>query len=337
MSSSNKQSSSSVLTTEVGSRFVLFPIRHMDVWDMYKKAQSALWTAEEIDLSKDLNDWQELNENERHFIKHVLAFFAGSDGIINENLGLRFMNDVKIPEARAFYGFQIAMENIHSETYSLLIDTYITDPVEKASLFDSMNTMPCIRAKADWALEWISDKEASFAQRLLAFACVEGIFFSGAFCSIFWLKERGVMPGLCLSNEFISRDESLHTQFAVLLYSKLGQGERLPEARVQDLVKAAVAIEMDFIIDALPCSLLGMNSYLMTSYVKYVADRLLLQLGYARAYNVENPFSFMDRICLEGKANFFEQRESNYSKANVDASAGNNNSTSRVLDLSADF
>ena len=296
------------------NRFVLFPIRHPDVWNMYKKAQSAFWTAEELDLSKDMNDWNSLTDNERHFIKHVLAFFAASDGIVNENLSARFMTDVRIPEARAFYGFQIAMENIHNETYSLLIDTYISDTLEKVALFDALKTFPCIKQKADWALGWISSTK-SFAQRLLAFACVEGIFFSGSFCSIFWLKERGVMPGLCTSNEFISRDEALHTEFAILMYSKLTQKERLDEKTVHDIVSQAVAIEIDFIVDALPCSLLGMNSFLMSSYIKFVSDRLLSQLGYTKIYNERNPFGFMDRICLEGKANFFEHRESNYSKA----------------------
>ena len=328
----------SILTTEVFNRFVLFPIRHKDVWEMYKKAQSALWTAEEIDMSKDSRDWEALSDNERHFIKHVLAFFAGSDGIVNENLALRFMNDVKIPEARAFYGFQIAMENIHSETYSLLIDSYISDSLEKMRLFDAIRVMPCISKKAAWALKWIEDYSATFAQRLIAFACVEGIFFSGAFCSIFWLKERGVMPGLCLSNEFISRDEALHTEFAVLMYTKLPSCERLSANEMRDLVNEAVMIEREFIVDALPCSLLGMNSALMGEYINFVADRLLVQLGYAKMFGDKNPFSFMDRICLEGKANFFEHRESNYAKANVGGSAsGASSNNNRVIDLDIEF
>jgi ribonucleotide reductase beta subunit family protein with ferritin-like domain len=295
--------------------YVMFPVRHPDIWNMYKKAQSAFWTAEEIDLSKDINDWNELTDKERHFIKHVLAFFAASDGIVNENLAVRFMSDVDLPEVRAFYGFQIAMENIHSETYALLIDTYISDKKEKSDMFDAINKMPCIKRKADWALGWISSTDASFAQRLVAFACVEGIFFSGSFCSIFWLKERGVMHGLCSSNEFISRDEALHTEFAILLYSKIPAGKRLAETVVTGIVKEAVDIELDFIVSSLPCSLLGMNALVMSSYIKFVADRLLVQLGYEKVYNERNPFAFMDRICLVGKANFFEQRESNYSKA----------------------
>ena len=299
---------------QIKNRFVMFPIHHNDIWAMYKKAQSAFWTAEELDLTKDMNDWASLSDKERYFIKHVLAFFAASDGIVNENLSVRFMNDIEIPEARAFYGFQIAMENIHNETYSLLIDTYITDPEEKHKLFEAITEMPCIKRKADWALQWISDKSATFAQRLIAFACVEGIFFSGSFCAIFWLKERGIMPGLCTSNEFISRDESLHTEFAVLLHSKLSSSERLSETAVHALVKDAVEIETHFIVNALPCSLLGMNAYIMSSYIKFVSDRLLTQLGYAKIYNEKNPFSFMDRICLEGKANFFEHRESNYAR-----------------------
>jgi ribonucleotide reductase beta subunit family protein with ferritin-like domain len=323
------------ILTELPSRFVKFPIRHLDVWSMYKKAVSAFWTAEEVDLTKDANDWAALSENERHFVKHVLAFFAGSDGIVNENLGVRFMNDVKVPEARSFYGFQVAMENIHSEMYSLLIDTYITDAAEKVQLFESISTMPCIGDKARWALRWIDGPDDSFAERLIAFACVEGIFFSGAFCSIFWLKERGVLPGLTTSNEFISRDEALHVEFAVLLYSKL-EGKLLEE-RVHAIVADAVEIERAFIVDALPCSLLGMNACLMTQYVRFVADRLLTQLGCAKLYNDRNPFGFMDRICLEGKANFFEHRESNYAKANVGGADAGGVDQQRVLALSEDF
>ncbi len=297
-------------------RFVMFPIRHNDIWEMYKKAQSAFWTAEEIDFGKDRSDWEEaLSENERFFIKHVLAFFAASDGIVNENLCVRFMEEVKIAEARAFYGFQIAMENIHNETYSLLIDMYIQDPVERMRMFNAAETIPCINAKAEWAMSYISSSEATFAERLLAFACVEGIFFSGAFCAIFWLKERGVLPGLCLSNEFISRDEALHTEFAVLLYGKLLSSDKLSDERALAIVRRAVEIEVDFIVTAIPCALLGMNAALMSTYIKFVGDRLLAQLGHPKAFHVTNPFSFMDRICLEGKANFFEHRESNYAKA----------------------
>ena len=299
---------------------------------MYKKAQSAFWTAEELDLTKDGNDWEALSENERFFVKRVLAFFAASDGIVCENLGIRFMNEVTVPEARAFYGFQIAMENVHSETYSLLIDTYISDPVEKSQLFNAIKTLPFVKKKAEWALRWI-ESEGTFAERLLAFACVEGIFFSGAFCSIFWLKERGILPGLCTSNEFIARDEALHTEFAVLLYGKLLNSQRLSPARVHEIVSDAMSIEEEFIIDSIPCSLLGMNAFLMSTYVKFVSDRLLAQLGYEKVYNVKNPFPFMEKICLESKANFFEHRESNYAKANV----GDVGEVSRVLDLEADF
>jgi ribonucleoside-diphosphate reductase beta chain len=304
------------LLRQIQNRFVLFPIRYTDIWNLYKRAESAFWTAEEIDLSKDLTDWEALNDSERHFIKHILAFFAGSDGIVNENLAQRFMNDVSIPEAKSFYGFQIAMENIHSETYALLIDTYIKDPNEKHRLLNAIDTIPCIRRKAQWALRWIEDKEASFATRLVAFACIEGIFFSGAFCAIFWMRERGLMPGLTFSNELISRDEALHTEFAVLLYTTHVQN-RLSEETIHDMVREAVNIENEFIIDAIPCRLLGMNSDLMTTYIQFVADRLLTQLGYEKLYHANNPFSFMDRICLDTKTNFFENRESNYAKANV--------------------
>jgi ribonucleotide reductase beta subunit family protein with ferritin-like domain len=293
--------------------YTMFPIRHHDIWEMYKKAVSAFWTLEELDFSTDRQHWNgSLSDNERHFVKHVLAFFASSDGIVNENLGVRFMNEVALPEAKAFYGFQIAMENIHNETYSAMIESYISDPDEKDALFRAVELLPCVKAKAEWALRWISSESASFAERLLAFACVEGIFFSGAFCSIFWLKERGLMPGLTTSNEFISRDESLHTEFAILLYKKLLN--RLPEARVHAIVREAVEIEVSFITDALPCNLLGMNAELMGSYIEFVADRLLVQLGYPKIFEVKNPFAFMDRIGMDSKANFFEHRESNYSK-----------------------
>ena len=301
------------------SRFVVFPIRYNDLWSMYKKAESAFWTAEELDLAKDTNDWDRLTANEQHFVKHVLAFFAASDGIVNENLALRFMGDVKVPEARAFYSFQVAMETIHGEVYSLLIDTLIKDPTEKARLFAAVDSIPCIGRKADWAMQWINGSGASFATRLVAFACVEGIFFSGAFCAIFWLKERGVMPGLCMSNEFISRDESLHTEFAIVLYHHLQS--KLAEETVQAIVRNAVEIETEFIVESIPCHMLGMNSDLMAQYIRFVADRLLVQLGYSALYNDRNPFQFMERICLDGKANFFEHRESNYSKANVGGGA----------------
>ena len=307
------------ICSDDANRFVMFPIRHEDIWQMYKKAVSAFWTAEEIDLTKDRQDWDNLTDSERFFVKTVLAFFAASDGIVNENLAARFLCDVKAPEARAFYSFQIAMETIHSEVYSLLIDTLIKDTSEKMSLFTAAQHVPCIQRKAEWAMRWIESKDAPFAVRLVAFACVEGIFFSGAFCSIFWLKERGVMPGLCMSNEFISRDESLHAEFAVILYRQLV--ERLSSDSLRQIVREAVEIESDFITHAIPCSMLGMNCALMDQYIKYVADRLLVQLGDDKMFDVENPFPFMERISLDGKTNFFEHRESNYAKARVGASA----------------
>jgi ribonucleoside-diphosphate reductase beta chain len=297
------------------NRFVIFPIKYDDIWKMYKLAVSSFWTVEEVDLGKDIDDWNKLSENEQYFIKHVLAFFAGSDGIVNENLSSRFMNEVQIPEAKFFYGFQIAIESIHSETYSLLIDTYIKDRQEKDHLLNAINTIPCIKKKADWALQWITSKEDSFAHRLVAFAAVEGIFFSGAFCAIFWLKERGLMPGLTFSNELISRDEGLHTEFAVLLYTMLKN--KLSQNEIHAIIRDAVEIENEFITESIPCSLLGMNSSLMTQYIKFVADRLVVQLGYDKIYNVANPFDFMERIGLSLKSNFFEHRPSEYSKANV--------------------
>lgn len=303
------------LLTENKSRYVIYPIKYHEIWKMFKTAESAFWTAEEVDLSKDIDDWEKLNDNERFFIKNILAFFAASDGIVNENLSSRFYKEVMIPEAKAFYGFQIAIELIHSEMYSLMIDTYVKDTQEKHKLFNAIDTIPCVRKKAEWALKWIENKDASFATRLIAFAVVEGIFFSGAFCSIFWLKERGLMPGLCTSNEFISRDEGLHTQFAVLLYSMIKN--KLEQVDVHALVEEAVNIETEFITDSIPCNLLGMNSNLMSEYIKFVADRLLVQLGYEKLYQAKNPFPFMDRICLEHKSNFFENRESNYAKAKV--------------------
>lgn len=305
------------ILTEDNSRFVVFPIKYNDLWSMYKKAESAFWTAEELDLAKDPNDWDKLTANEQHFVKHVLAFFAASDGIVNENLAVRFMADVKVPEARAFYSFQVAMETIHGEVYSLLIDTLIRDPIEKSRLFAAVDNIPCIAQKAEWAMQWINNDAASFATRLVAFACVEGIFFSGSFCAIFWLKERGLMPGLCMSNEFISRDESLHTEFAIVLYHLLQS--KLDEGTVHAIVKSAVDIETEFIVNSIPCHMLGMNSDLMAQYIRFVADRLIVQLGYTPIYHDRNPFQFMERICLDGKANFFEHRESNYSKANVGA------------------
>ncbi|ORX95228.1 ribonucleoside-diphosphate reductase small chain [Basidiobolus meristosporus CBS 931.73] len=296
-------------------RFVLFPIKYHDVWQMYKKAEASIWTAEEVDLSKDMNDWEKLNDGERHFISHVLAFFAASDGIVNENLVERFSNEVQIPEARFFYGFQVMIENIHSETYSLLIDTYIRDTDERNKLFNAIDTIPCIKKKADWALKWISDTESTFATRLVAFAAVEGIFFSGSFASIFWLKKRGLMPGLTFSNELISRDEGLHTDFACLLFSLLRK--RPSVSTVTSIITEAVLIEQEFLTDALPVGLIGMNAKLMSQYIEFVADRLLVALGCPKVYNSENPFDFMDLISLQGKTNFFEKRVSDYQKSGV--------------------
>ncbi|KAI0074652.1 ribonucleotide reductase small subunit [Panus rudis PR-1116 ss-1] len=327
------------LLVETKRRFVLFPIQYHEIWQMYKKAEASFWTAEEMDLSKDLHDWQNrLNDNERHFISHVLAFFAASDGIVNENLVERFSNEVQAAEARCFYGFQIMMENIHSETYSLLIDTYIKDQAQREHLFDAIETIPCIKRKADWALRWISDKNSAFSERLVAFAAVEGIFFSGSFASIFWLKKRGLMPGLTFSNELISRDEGMHTDFACLLFSHL---RRRPHPdTVKRIITEAVEIEQEFLTDALPVSLIGMNAKLMCQYIEFVADRLLCALGNPKVYNVTNPFDFMDMISLQGKTNFFEKRVSDYSKAGVNTSAQNAKSevsTSKVFTLDEDF
>ena len=292
------------------NRFVMFPIKHNDVWEMYKKQVDCFWRAEEIDLSKDLTNWESLNGDEKHFISMILAFFAASDGIVLENLASRFMNEVQVSEVRAFYGFQIAMENIHSETYSLLIETYIKDKEEKFKLFNAIENFPCIKKKSDWAQKWIHDNRSSFATRLVAFACVEGIFFSGAFCSIFWLKKRGLMPGLTFSNELISRDEALHCEFAILLYSKLLK--KMDKSRIHELIKEAVEIESEFICEALPCRLIGMNSEMMTQYIQFVADRLCVQLGYKKIYNVNNPFDWMELISLESKTSFFERRNDAY-------------------------
>ncbi len=301
------------LLTEDENRFVMFPIEHNDIWKMYKKSVDCFWRTEEIDMSKDMVHWNSLTEQEQFYIKMILAFFAASDGIVIENLGMRFMSEVQISEARAFYGFQIAMENIHSETYSLLIESYIKDKDEKHKLFNAIDNFPCIKKKADWSIKWINDKRANFASRLLAFACVEGIFFSGAFCSIYWLKKRGLMPGLTFSNELISRDEALHTEFAVLLYQKLQK--KLKKSKVHEMIKEAVEIEKEFITEALPCRLIGMNSTLMCQYIEFVADRLVLQLGYEAIYNATNPFDFMEMISIEGKTNFFEKRVGEYALA----------------------
>ena len=303
------------LQTPNPDRFVIFPIQHPDVWAKYKQHVAVFWTPEEIDLSKDMSHWEKLNDNERHFIKNILGFFAGSDGIVMENLATRFTNDVQWPEAKFFYSCQSLMEAIHSETYSLLIDTYIHDPKEKLDILHAIDTIPCVKKKADWAMQWISSETADFATRLLSFAAVEGIFFSGAFCAIFWLKQRGIMPGLTLSNEFIARDEGLHTEFACLLYSKIVN--RLTKQQAHKIIREAVKIEKQFITKSLPCELIGMNAKLMAQYIEFVADRLLLQLGYPKAYSAANPFDFMERISLENKDNFFEKRVSTYARAST--------------------
>ncbi|ESK97535.1 ribonucleotide reductase small subunit [Moniliophthora roreri MCA 2997] len=323
------------LLKESKRRFVLFPIQYPEIWQMYKKAEASFWTAEEMDLSKDLHDWNNrMNENERHFISHVLAFFAASDGIVNENLVERFSNEVQAAEARCFYGFQIMMENIHSETYSLLIDTYIKDARQREHLFDAVETIPCVKRKADWALRWISDTRSIFGERLVAFAAVEGIFFSGSFAAIFWMKKRGLMPGLTFSNELISRDEGMHTDFACLLFSHL---KRRPHPdTVKRIITEAVKIEQEFLTDALPVSLIGMNAKLMCQYIEFVADRLLVALGNDKVYNSTNPFDFMDMISLQGKTNFFEKRVSDYSKAGINHSESNSQSTKAFV-LDEDF
>jgi len=310
------------------NRFVMFPIKYNDVWEMYQKQVDCFWRPEEIDLTKDITHWETLNEAERYFISRILAFFAASDGIVLENLAMRFMNDVQISEARAFYGFQIAMENIHSHTYSLLIDTYIKNTEEKDRLLNAIDHFPCIKKKSDWAQKWIHDNRSTFATRLVAFACVEGIFFSGAFCSIYWLKKRGLMPGLTFSNELISRDEALHCEFAILLYSKLIK--KMGKSRIHEIIKEAVEIEVEFICEALPCRLIGMNSVLMTQYIQFVADRLCLQLGYDKIFNVKNCFPWMELISLESKTNFFEKSSDAYALANKSNMA-------EAFDLSDDF
>ncbi len=313
----------SILTKNNPNRFVLFPIKYNDIWKMYKKAKSLFWMAEEINLSDDLNDWNnKLNKNERNFIKNILAFFAASDGIVLENLVSRFCDEIQLPEARCFYGFQIMMENIHSETYSLLIDSYIQDNDEKKRLFNALDTIPSIKQKGDWALKWINDKKSNFQTRLIAFAAIEGIFFSGSFCAIYWIKERGLMPGLTFSNELISRDEALHTDFACLLYKYID--EKLDEKIVHELIKEAVEIEKIFIIDSLQVKLIGMNSKLMSEYIEFVADRLLQQLGYNKIYNVKNPFPFMDMISIDSKTNFFEKKNEAYRQAKVGNSIEDN-------------
>lgn len=302
------------LLKESNDRFVLLPIKHDDIWEMYKKSVASFWTAEEIDLYQDLNDWEKLNADEKHFIKHILAFFSASDGIVNENLAIRFYNEIQIPEARCFYGFQIAMENIHAETYALLIDTYIKDAQEKNYLFKAFENIECIEKKASWAFKWLHGQE-DFALRLVAFAAIEGIFFSGSFCSIYWLKKRGLMPGLTFSNELISRDEGLHTDFACLLFRHLKN--RPAKEQVTSIITEAVEFEQEFITQALPVSLIGMNADLMKQYIEFVADRLLRELGYEEVYHASNPFDWMELISLQGKTNFFEKRVSEYQKAGV--------------------
>lgn len=319
-----------VLLTPNPQRFVLFPIKYTSIWLMYKKHMASFWTAEEIDLSQDYRDWEKLSTDEQHFIKHILAFFAASDGIVLENLAERFITEVQIPEARCFYGFQMAMENIHSETYSLLIDTYIKDAAEKRQLFNAIETIPCVKLKADWALQWINNSN-SFAERLVAFAAVEGIFFSGSFCAIFWLKKRGKMPGLSFSNELISRDEGLHCDFACLLYGMLHN--KLSQEIVHKIIGDAVAIEKSFVCEALPVSLIGMNATMMSQYIEFVADRLIVALGYEKLFNVINCFEWMEVISLQGKTNFFERHVGEYAKSGV-----MNTTTEReTFTLEADF
>ena len=326
--SKDKDKEKDLILSETNDRYVLFPIKDNEIWNMYKKQVDCFWRAEEIDLSRDESDWNTLNENEQFFISMILAFFAASDGIVLENLAVRFMTEVQLAEARAFYGFQIAMENIHSQVYSMLIDSYIKNIEKRNKLFHAMDTFECVKKKAEWAQRWIHDKRSSFQSRLVAFACVEGIFFSGAFCSIFWLKKRGLMPGLTFSNELISRDEALHTEFAILLYNKLNK--RLTKSRVVEIVKESVSIECEFICESLPCRLIGMNSKLMMQYIEYVADRLMLQLGYDKIYGSTNPFDFMELISLPSVCNFFEKKVSDYALAEK-------TKTSDIFDMNTAF
>jgi ribonucleoside-diphosphate reductase beta chain len=305
------------------NRFVLFPIKYTDIYEEYKKVESTFWTTNEIDLSKDINDWNKLNDNEQYFIKNIIGFFAGSDGIIIENLAVRFLNEIEIPEVRSFYSYQIFNENIHSETYSLLIDTYIKDNEEKNKIFNSIENIPCIAKKASWAYKWIQNNEVNFATRLIAFAIVEGIFFSGSFCAIYWLKKRGLMPGLTFSNELISKDEGMHCHFACLLYSYIKN--KLKEEIVHQIFKEAVIIEKEFITESISCNMIGMNSIMMKQYIEFVSDRLLIQLGYSKIWNTENPFDFMELISLRPKSNFFELRVGEYAKSTI--SENNDNFT----------
>jgi ribonucleoside-diphosphate reductase subunit M2 len=296
------------------NRFVMFPIKYPDIWAMYKKQMDCFWRAEEINFAQDLSDWEKLSQEEKHFISMVLAFFAASDGIVLENLASRFMSDVQVSEARAFYGFQIAIENVHSESYSLMIDTYVRDDAEKTRLFSAIENYPCIAKKANWAKKWIADNRSSFASRLVAFAAIEGIFFSSSFASIYWIKKRGLMPGLTFSNELISRDEALHTEFAILLYKKMTK--KLNKKRIYEIIEEAVEIEKEFITEAIPCRMIGMNMNLMKQYIEFVADRLVVQLGYDKIYNTGNPFDFMELISIESKVNFFERTNAEYALAN---------------------
>ncbi len=317
-----------ILLKKEANRFVMFPIRYQEIYQKYLDAQSTFWTAEEISLDQDEKDWDKLTKDEQFFIKNVIGFFAGSDGIVNENLALRFLKEIEIPEARAFYTYQSYNETIHSITYSLLIDTYIKDHEEKTKILNSIDNIPCVAQKANWAYKWIENKEVSFATRLIGFAIVEGIFFSGSFCAIYWLKKRGLMPGLTFSNELISRDEGLHCEFACLLYSMIKN--RVSEEKVYEIMREAVVIEKGFINDSLPCALIGMNSVMMSQYIEFVADRLLLQLGYDKIYNVENPFEFMELISLRPKTNFFEKKVGEYKKSTISV-------TSRNVEINDDF
>jgi ribonucleoside-diphosphate reductase beta chain len=318
------------LLSEQDNRFVLFPIKHNEIWKMVKKQQACFWIPEEIDLSKDIADWNALNDNERHFIKNILAFFAGSDGIVLENLVLNFFSEIQIPEIRSFYSFQIMMENMHSETYSLLIDKYITNPEEKHATFNAIEHSPAIKKKADWAIKWIDSDTSTFPIRLVAFAIVEGLFFSGAFCSIYWLKKRGLMSGLTFSNELISRDEGMHTEFAVLLYTMIEH--KLTVEQIHTIFKEAVAIEKEFILESIPCNLIGMNVHMMSEYIEFVADRLIVQLGYNKIFNTKNPFDFMELISLDSKTNFFEKRVSEYSLGAI-----NNKDEEADLEFNTEF
>jgi ribonucleoside-diphosphate reductase beta chain len=333
---SRNEVSKEYLLRENPNRYTIFPIGHKDIWQYYKKAEGSFWTAEEIDLETDLTDWTKLNDNERHFIKMILAFFASADGIVNENLAQRFMGEIQIPEARCFYGFQIMMENIHGEVYSLLIDTYVRDREEQTRLFQAIHTIPTIKRLSDWAISWIGSGD-NFASRLVAFACVEGILFSGPFCAIYWLKEKGLMPGLTFSNELISRDEALHCEFACLLYSYLE--EKLSQEKVYEIVSQAVEFEKEFITESLPCRLIGMNAKTMAQYIEFVADRLLIMLGYPAKWRVSNPFPFMEKISLSGKTNFFERRVSEYSKSKFEeptTTTKNNSKNSKRIQILED-